>query len=208
MSTSPWQRDTPEGDTGPADVVTCASPGVTALLEGTGGRRSNLSVLDLALATDAALRVYSKIARWVRFAGIFNELECDTRALARLTDTPEPPYDLVLAWDLFDRVWPHERPSLSLHLARACAPNARLHMLVSVSEAEPSQPFRYTLWDEGHMRCEPLPFPRRSRPCLQPAEVERLLAPFQVARGFALRGNLREYIAIHPGRTAYDRPAS
>lgn len=197
----------PEGRTGQAEAITRASPGIMALLAGIAETRTNLSVLDLAFATDAALRVYTKLARWVRFAGIINEPVCDARSLAKLTDTPEPPYDLVLAWDLFDRVLPHERPALARHLANACAPNARLHVLVSVSEAEESPPFRYSLWDEGHMWCEPLPFRGRSQPCLQPAEVERLLAPFQVARGFALRQRLREYVAIHPGRRRHGNPA-
>ncbi len=202
-----WREGAPEGKTEQAEAVTRASPGITALLAGIVGTRTNLSVLDLAFATDAALRVYSKLARWIRFAGIINEPVCDARSLAKLTDTPEPPYDLVLAWDLFDRVLPHERPTLAPYLAKACAPNARLHILVSVAEVEDSSPFRYSLRDEGHMRCEPLPFRGRNQPCLQPAEVERLLAPFQVARGFALRQGLREYVAIHPGRGSHGNPA-
>ena len=194
------RRGAPEGKTEQTEVVTRSAPGIRALLEGITGERLNLSVLDLALGGDAALRVHSKRARWVRFAGIVNEHTCGARDLAYLTDTPEPPYNLVFAWDLFDRVLPHERPSLAPHLAKVCAPNASLHMLVNMSPVKAYRTVCYSLWDEHHIRCEPAGSPGLGRQSLQPAEVEDLLVPFRVERGFALRGGMREYVAIGPDR--------
>ena len=206
MSTRRWRRNARAESSEEGETVTRASPGIAALFEGLGAARTDLSVLDLARATDAALRIYTRnAARWVRFASVVGDRICDAGALAKLTDTPEPPYDLLLAWDLFDRVLPHERGALAGHLAAACAPNARLHMLVSMFEGgEPLAPFRYSLLDERHMRCEPLPFRGSRRPCVQPAEVERLLVPFKVARGFVLRPSLREYVAEYPAGNGYD----
>ena len=206
MSTRRWRRNAREESTGEGKPITRASPGIAVLFEGLGGARTDLSVLDLAWATDSALRIYTRnAARWVRFASVVGDRVCDAGALAKLTDTPEPPYDLLLAWDLFDRVLPHERGALARHLAAVCAPNARLHMLVSMSEGgEPRAPIRYSLLDERHMRCEPLPFRSSRGPCMQPAEVERLLIPFRVAKGFVLRPSLREYVAEYPAESAYD----
>ena len=205
MSTRRWRRNVREESTGEREPITRPSPGIAALFEGLGAARTDLSVLDLARATDAALRIYTRnAARWVRFASVVGDRICDAGALAKLTDTPEPPYDLLLAWDVFDRVLPHERAALVRHLAAACAPNARLHMLVSMFEGgEPRTPCRYSLLDERHMQCEPLPFRSSRRPCVQPAEVERLLVPFRVARGFVLRPSLREYVAEYPAANGY-----
>lgn len=209
MSTRRWRRNTREQSSGEGEAITRRSPGIAALFEGLGAARTDLSVLDLARATDAALRIYTRnAARWVRFASVVGDRICDAGALAKLTDTPEPPYDLLFAWDLFDRVLPHERGAIARHLAAVCAPNARLHMLVSMFEGgEPLASFRYSLLDEHHMRCEPLPFRSSGRPCVQPAEVERLLVPFRVAKGFVLRPSLREYVAEYPAGSAYDTPA-
>ena len=205
MSSS-GRRGAPENRTERAEAVKRPAPGISTLLDGVARGRKNLSILDLALGTDAALRVYSKHARWVRFAGIVNEHICSARDLLNLPDTPEPPYNLVFAWDLFDRVLPHERPSLAPHLAKVCAPNAGLHMLVSVSAGESYRSVRYSLWDEHHIRREFLGSPGLGRQFLQPAEVERLLAPFRVERGVALQGGMREYVAIGPGRARYGDP--
>ena len=209
MSTRRWRGDTREESSGEGEAITRPSPGITALFEGLGSARTDLSVLDLAREADAAPEIYTRnAARWVRFASVVGDRICDAGALAKLTDTPEPPYDLLLAWDLFDRVLPHERSTIAHHLAAVCAPNARLHMLVNMFEGgEPLAPFRYTLLDERHMRCEPLPFRSSRRPCVQPAEVERLLVPFRVAKGFVLRPSLREYVAEYPAEHAYDTRA-
>ena len=189
------RQNTPESDGLLTKAIERASPGIAALLDGVSEDRTHC-VLDLAAGTSPALEVYRRFASWVRFAGILDGRVCDTRELAHRPGKPDPPYDLVLAWDVLDRVPPEERPFLVQQLTEASAPNARLYVLISAPDRAVFQPTRFTLLDVGLMRCEPLGPLSPAGECLLPAELERLLIPFQVVGGFTLRPAFREYVAV------------
>ena len=119
-----------------------------------------------------------------------------TSALNQLPENPSHPYDLVLAWDILDRVPPEERRRVLGRLARVTAPDARLHLVVDSSEGSTSPPLRFSLLDVDRMRYEPVGPPRATWPAILPAEVERLLPPFRVVRAFTSKVGLREYVAM------------
>lgn len=194
MPMSSWQ-DTLESDGVLTKAIERPSPGIAALLDGVSEDRTHC-VLDLANGTRSALEVYRRFARWVRFAGILDGSVCDIRALAHRPGKIDPPYDLVLAWDVLDRIPPDERPILVQQLAEISAPNARLYVLTSAPDKAVFQPMRFSVLDVGLMRCEPLGPLGQAREHLLPAEVERLLMPFQVITGFTLRPSFREYVAV------------
>ena len=194
MSTSSWQ-DTLASDGLLAKAVERRSPGIAALLDGISEDRTH-RVLDLASGTNPALEVYRRFAWWVRFAGVLDGHKCDTRQLAHRTERPDPPYDLVLAWDVLDRVPPDERPFLVQTITEVSSADARLYVLTSAPDRTVFQPTRFTLLDVGLMRCEPLGPMDSARERLLPAELERLLMPFQVIGGFTLRPSFREYVAV------------
>lgn len=194
MPMYPWQ-DTLESNGVLTKAIDRPSPGIAALLGGVSADRTHC-VLDLANGTKSALEVYRRFARWVRFAGILDGSVCDTRALAHRPGKTDPPYDLVLAWDVLDRVPPDERPLVVQQLTEVSAPNARLYVLTSAPDKAVFQPIRFSVLDVGLMRCEPLgPLGPAKEPLL-PAEVERLLMPFQVITGFTLRPGFREYVSV------------
>jgi hypothetical protein len=174
------------------------SPGVAALLDGIWDDRTH-SVLDLGAASDSGFRLYSRFARRVRFVDLINN---EAAAGSRIRESsaipaqPRSPYDLVFAWDILDRLPPEARPQLVRKLTEVCARDARVHIVVDASETGPTRPLRFTLLDVDRMRCEPSGPPRRERSPILPAEVERILSPFQVIRAFTLRGGLREYVAV------------
>ncbi len=179
-----------------SEVVERPSPGIAALLEGVSEDRTH-SVLDLGSAASPTLEVYRRFARWVRFAGVLDQPVCDSRELEHLRHTPEPPYDLVFAWDVLDRVAAEQRRSVVQKLAEVTAPNARLHLLVNTSVGAEVRRTRFRLVGIGRMRCEPSGPPGGPAPQqLLAAEVERLLRPFRVIRGFTLRPRIREYVAV------------
>jgi hypothetical protein len=155
-------------------------------------------VLDLGQASDSSLKLYSRFARKVRFADLLAAATEGGWAKA-LNDLPAPDerlYDLVLAWDIMDRISPEERRRLMTRLTELCASGARLFLGVDASGSPMSQPLRYSLLDVDRLRCEPTGPARPAKPSLLPAQVEKVLEPFQVMRAFTLKGGLREYVAI------------
>lgn len=185
-----------------------AAPGVAALFAGLREDGSH-AVLDFGSATETNLRLYSGFARRIRFAGLLTDPphgEAWAAALGALPPHPEQPYDLVLVWNLLDRLAPEERPLLVERLVQLTAPGARLYLVVDASSEPNTRPVRFTLLDFDRVRQEAVGPPHPPQPQLLPAEVERLLEPFRVAHGFTLRHNLREYVAIRGGSP--DSPVS
>jgi len=176
-----------------------SAPGVAALLDGVAEDGSH-SILDLGTAAPSSLRVYGRYGRRVRFAEVLDaarSTEGWPAVLRALPPQPDDPYDLVFAWDILDRLYPQERPRLVEHLVRITRPGARLHAVVESSERSTTTPLRYAVLDEGRVQYQPAGPPRPAREPLLPAEVERLVAPFEVVRAFTLKGGLREYVAIY-----------
>jgi hypothetical protein len=187
----------------PSAAIERTTPGVASLLEGVSADRSH-AVLDLGAATDSSLQVYGRFARWVRFADLSataDSTEEWAAAVDALPPQPQRPYDLVFAWDVLDRIPPPERPRLIQRLVEISAPDARLFVVVDSSGSATSPPLRFTLLDTDRMRFEPAGPARPTWPPLLPAEVERLIAPFQVRHAFTSQVGLREYVAVRPTGT-------
>ncbi len=174
------------------------TPAVAAIFDRVSEDRSH-AVLDLGPASDASLRVYSRFARWVRFADL-SDAEISggnwKAALKTLPPRPERPFDLVFAWDLLDRLEPDARPALIARLAEITSDDARLYVVVDSSGKAETSPLRFSLLDTDRMRYEPTGRPRPPHQRLLPAEVERLLEPFHVVRAITSQIGLREYVAI------------
>lgn len=157
------------------------------------------------------MSLYAPFARRMRFLDLLRPAGGATtwkEALRGIPRQADHPYDLILGWDILDRLPPEHHAALVTRLTQVSAPGARLHLLVDASP--PGQPspgsFRYTpvvvdrMEVEADTRAEasdaaPLPVSHRPRR-LQPAQVERLLLPFRVTRGFTLRLGLREFVAV------------
>lgn len=198
------QHGAEDGVGGPTER---SAPGAAALLDGVSQDGSH-SVLDLGPAADSSLRVYSRFASRVRFADLLPARARDglVSALDAVPPQPGRPYDLIFAWNVPDRLSPAERTRLMERLAEVSAPNARLHLVVRAEEGARNGALRFALLDVDRMRCEPVRSDRPARGRLLPSQVEELLAPFRVSRGFTLRGGLREYVAVREEDGAADEP--
>jgi hypothetical protein len=202
-------RRAPRRETLPAEPeeivpppVPRASPGLAAVFAGLREDGSH-GVLDLGPAVDANLRLYGRYARWVRFGSLLHDPpggEAWKRALQTLPPLPDRLYDVVMVWDLLDRLSPRDRPVLIERLSQLTGPGARLYVIVDASGQSVTHPLRFTLHDVDQVSQEIVGPPRPAYPPILPAEVERTLAPFQVAHAFTLRGGLREYVAHWQGR--------
>ena len=198
------RRDTSEAskaaalDDPAAAPVERSSPGLAALFDALtqDGRHS---VLDLGLAGDRHLGVLSRFARQIRFAGFIPhppEGDAWTSALEALPPNACRPYDVVLAWDILDRIDPPQRAGLVERLVALTAPDARLYAVVDASGAATTRPLRSTLTGVNRVSVLPVGPPKPARTPLLPAPLERVLAPFAVTQAFTLRTGLREYVAV------------
>lgn len=201
-----WLRRTERMETSAAPVpettvpglVERAMPGIAALLEGVSHDRGH-AVLDLGPAADSSLRVYSRFARWVRFADLLSPTTSVADYLSVLNSIPEPvqrPYDVVLAWNILDRVAPEDRPRVIARLAELTGPDARLHVIVDSGERGFRHPLRFALLDVDRMCYGHTGRPVAAWDPILPAELERIVEPFHVARAFTTQVGLREYVAV------------
>lgn len=105
---------------------------------------------------------------------------------------------MVLVWDLFDRLDAVEREHVIQRIVDVTTPGARLYAVVESSDAVSTRPIRTELLDVDRVREDPVGPPEPARPQLLPAQVERLVHPFEVVSGVSLRTGLREYVARRP----------
>jgi hypothetical protein len=206
-------RHTPPGDSGPGErrqagptPTVRAAPGIVALFDGLSGDGRH-AVLDLGPAAEIHLRLFSVFSRQVRFADLLTQPlhgPALAGALRALPPGPQQPYDVVLAWDLLDRLIPEERPRVIERLHQLTAPGARLHIIVNASGEPTVRRLRYTLVDLERISQNAVGPPVPAQRQLLPAEVERLLAPFEVVRAFTLRMGLREYLAVKKAEWSYE----
>jgi hypothetical protein len=158
--------------------------------------------LDLGPAVEGHLRVFSPFARQIRFAGLLpvppRGADLDA-ALEALPAHAGHPYDVVLTWDLLDRLRPEERPTLIRRLDELTGPGARLYAAVDASEGSTIQPLRFSLLGRERLCQQAVGPPEKAPVRLLPAQVERLLLPFEVIHAFTVRMGYREYVAVKGG---------
>ena len=199
-----WFRRAPPQETAAAPEKTLpasierAAPGVAALFGGLAEDGSH-AVLDFGAAAEGSLRLYSRFARRIRFADMLTDPprgEAWEAALQALPPHPDQQYDIVVAWNLLDRLAPEDRPPLIERLTQLTAPGARLYVLVDSSGEPESHPLHFSILGPDRVGQQTAGPSRPAQPQLLPAEVKRLLPPFRVEHAFTLRLGQREYMAI------------
>lgn len=184
----------------PDPGVERSSPGLGALFASLSpdGRHS---VLDFGPAEGRRLRLLGRYARQVRFAAMVPHPPrgADLSAtLEGLEPDPGRRFDVVLAWDLFDRLDESERREVVERITDVTTAGAWLYAVVESSGAGSTRPVRIALLALDRVREEPVGPPEPSNSPILPAPMERLLDPFEVVSGVSLRSGLREYVARRP----------
>ncbi len=177
------------------------APGLASLFEALSpdGRHS---VLDFGPAEGRRLRLLGRFARRVRFAAMVPHPPRGAE-LAEVLDSlvepdPERLFDVVLVWDLFDRLDDGDRKDVVARIVDVTGGGARLYAVVESSGAVSTRPIRTELVDLDRVLEEPVGPPEAANPQLLPAQMERLLHPFEVISGVSLRSGRREYVARRP----------
>lgn len=174
------------------------SPGLAALFDALAedGRHS---ILDLGAASGAHLRLLGAFAQQVRFAGVLAGAGRDDAwddALRALPPNPARPYDVVLAWDVLDRLDADGRSALVARLADVTAPRARLYAIAAGEGATGAGGLAFTLLGRDRVAERPAAVTGVATRPLLPAQMERVLIPFEVVSAFMLRSGAREYVAM------------
>lgn len=201
---SPAEKPTedPEPDRGPVER---SAPGIRAMFERLS-EEDNCAVLDLGSAAGQSLQILRRFAGRVRFADLLavRAEQGFPAALEALPSDPERPFDLIFTWNALDRLRPRERDLLMERLSEISAPDARLHTIVGTADTPHSDdgeiPYRFGLLGVDRIRYELSGRTEPYREELLPADVEELLDPFTVSRGYTLKSGLREYVAVLGGR--------
>jgi len=164
-------------------------------------------VLDLGPASGAQLRVLGPFASQVRFADLLRRASGGSaweEALRAIEPNPAKPYDVVLAWDLLDRLDPEGRAALVARLAAVSAPRARLYAVVAGEGSHASSLHRFELLGRDRVAEWPEDDARHFTGPLLPAPLERTLLPFEVVNAYMLRHGAREYVAMKRQARALD----
>lgn len=181
----------------PTEPAEHIAPGLVAFFDKIAADRSH-AVLDLGPGAGVSLRVYSRFARWVRFADVLTTATSPAgwpEVLGSLPPHPERPFDLIIAWDVLDRLQPANRPVLVRRLAEISSPDARLFLLSASPNASAIGLPRCTLLEIDRIQYEMVPEARPAHPPILPAEVPPTIEPFRVLRAFTTRTGLRQYVA-------------
>lgn len=173
------------------------SPGLAALF-GVLVADGRHSILDLGPASGAHLRILGPYGSQIRFANMLSAAAPGAAwndALRGLPPNDARPYDVVLAWDLLDRLDPEGRTAFMARLVELTAPRARLYA-IAAGEGPERVPLAFTLVDRDRLIERPGGVTNLAGRPLLPAQMERVLAPFEVASAYMLRTGAREYVAV------------
>lgn len=179
------------------EAIDRVMPGLAALFERIQPDRSH-AILDLGTGDGSNVAIYSRYARWIRFADVLNEAltpEWES-AIDAISANPDRPYDIVFIWDLFDRLKPEDRGGLVAKLARLTAPDAHLHAIVESPDDQTTALMRFSLAGPDRMRIARDGPPRPVHPATKPADVKAILEPFHLLKAFSTRAGIREYVAV------------
>ena len=178
------------------------SPGLAALFDAlvADGRHS---ILDLGPASGAHLRILGPFASQMRFANLLAGAGPGApwdEAVRGLPPNTARPYDVVLAWDVLDRLDAGGRSAFMARIVELTAPQARLYAVAGGEGPQAGVPLAFTLVARDRIVERPAAVTSAAQKPLLPAQMERVLAPFEVVSAFMLRTGAREYVAVKDAR--------
>ncbi len=179
------------------------SPALKALV-GRLPEEGAYSILDLGAAFGANIEFFSRFRCRLQIADfpgalaspeMRTALEADAEsAFRRVLPVGREPFDVVLAWDVFNYLGRDQLRFLATDLAWLCRPGALLLAFVSTAKEIPAEAGDFQIADEQTVLWRPRSTATREGPRLPPADVERLVAGFSVVHSVLMRHGVREYL--------------
>ena len=169
-----------------------------------------LHILDLGPA------IGSNVAFWtgrhlctVEVADLYPSLVAASRAdpdaamAAALPDNGSRPFDVVLAWDVFNYLDRPRLAALGARLAARSRPGTLLLALLWTGKEIPAEPGRFLIQDDSHLVYGVDLARTRPGPRYRPSEIAAVTRGFATDRSFLLRHGVQEYLLVRER----DRPA-
>jgi len=187
------------------DTAAYSSPGLKAVWQRLP-RSHPPVILDLGPPIAANLAALQNFTQLFCILDLLRDLRSEpgrpSRMRSRVSDvlvrTPvdqSASFDVILAWDVLDYVDESESATIVRWLAVHATQKAQIFTVFSTGGVIPDQPSGFAMvGDDRIERRVPTPGVRPGRG-LTPAEIDRLLGPFQVTRSFLLPHGAREVVA-------------
>lgn len=200
----------PEADSEPLDRHSLALAEVLRTVAAPG----KTQVLDLGAASGANVAYLSRHACTLHIADLHRTVGAaegdNEEALERAFERQLPggPFDLVLAWDLFDYVGRTGLRVLGRLLAERTAPGSLLFALVSFHPRISDRPHRFQIVDPETLRYGDPSGLERPSPGYREPDLVRLLPGFEVTGSYLLRHGIQEYLLTRRAAPAEDGDGS
>lgn len=186
----------PEAHPAPADRHSLALAEVLRAVAAPGKTR----VLDLGPANGANVAYLSRYACTLYIADLYRTVgladganeESLERAFER--QLPQGPFDLVLAWDVFDYLGRTGLQVLGRALVARTVPGSLLFALVSFHPRIPDRPHHFQIVDPETLRYGDPSGLERPSPRYREPDLVRLLPGFEVTGSYLLRHGVQEYL--------------
>ena len=115
-------------------------------------------------------------------------------AFRRILPVDRDPFDVVLAWDVFNYLERDQLRCLASDLAWLSRPGALMLAFISTAREMPARAGGFQVADEATLLWRPREAPMRRSPMYPPADVERLVAGYTVVHSVLMRHGVREYV--------------
>ena len=162
------------------------------------------SILDLGAASGANIEFFSRFRCRLQIADLPDalaseelrpSLETDpAAAFRRLLPVGREPFDVVLAWDVFNYLGRDQLRCLASELAWLSHPGALMLAYISTAKEIPQEAGDFQIVDEKTVLWRLRTQGKRPSPRFAPADVERLVSGFAVVHSVLMRHGIREYL--------------
>lgn len=202
MPAPPPQSTADVRQTGAGEHQTLALGAVLHEIE----RRRRPRVLDLGPALGGSVEFLAGYSVQLFIADLFRSVRSSTgqlpqdaarlrRVLEEQLPVPdEGPFDLVLAWDLFNYFAAEQIEALGQRLGALCRPGGQMFALMATRGPISDRPMNFEIVARDLLRYVDTAAAERPNPGYHETALERLLDAFVVQTTFLLRNGMQEYI--------------
>ncbi len=182
------------------------SPGLEAALSHLHEGRF-CRVLDLGPAVAQNVEFFSRFPCRLRIIDLLGQLVAEPASASRLENEPmslfaeflsidEQPFDLVLAWTVFDHIPIDAAHDLVTRLAQLTQPGGRLFAINSTRKEAAATGFSFGICERTTLEYHPVVLPEYRAAPFNPAAFSELLTGFTIDHSVVLRHGFQEYVAV------------
>ena len=167
-------------------------------------------ILDLGPATSENVDFFSRFHCQLKIIDLLGRLVEEPSSAIKLENAPEnfldellplnqQPFDLILAWTVFDHLEREAARHLAARLAQLTHPGAPVFAIISIGQKTSSTGLTFTIRDDDALEYRPAALPQQRSGRFKPAAFSQLLDGFSIDHSVVLRHGYQEYVAVRKG---------